>query len=154
MRPLRIIAILLLLSVVLVSCTGRDRAEEGPSEDRSNVPTVISEETGDTRFVPGRFVYRFDSITADVTFRGNLATLTVRNDSGAELGAPSIYVIGADGRRYDAPAGDAAPIADAAETTLELAFPDAVSPRTIGLTVLSFGDLNVGAMAPVPITGS
>jgi hypothetical protein len=153
-QPLRTVAILSLLSVAVASCTGGDRVGEGDPRESSNPPTVISEETGDTRFVPGRFQYRFDSITASATFEGSLATLSVRNDSGAELGAPSIYVIAADGKRYDAEGGEAAPIADAGEATLEFAFPDAVSPRTIGLTVLSFGDLNVGAMAPVPAAGS
>ncbi|HVF08985.1 MAG TPA: hypothetical protein VNC60_10445 [Actinomycetota bacterium] len=147
MQPLRAIAA---VSLVVVSCTGQEAADDAPPAGPSTGPTVISEETGDTRFIPGRFVYRFDSITANATFDGSLATLNVRNDSGAALGPPSIYVIAADGRRYDAPPGQAEPIVDAAEATLEFAFPEAVSPRTIGLTVLSFGDLNVGAMAPVP----
>lgn len=151
MQPVRAIAVIIsLVSLVVVSCTGPEGADDAPGSGSSTGPTVISEETGDSRFIPGRFTYRFDSITANATFDGSLATLNVRNDSGAELGPPSIYVIAADGRRYDAPPGQVAPIADASEATLEFVFPEAVSPRTIGLTVLSFGDLNVGAMAPVP----
>ena len=44
----------------------------------------------------------------------------------------------------------AAPIADGEQVTLEFTFPEAVTPQTIGLAILSFGDDNVGAMAPVP----
>ena len=33
---------------------------------------------------------------------------------------------------------------------MEFIFPEAVTPQAIGLAILSFGDDNVGAMAPVP----
>ena len=59
-------------------------------------------------------------------------------------------MLGADDRRYDGVVDGAVPIADGEQVTLEFRFPDAVSPQTIGLAVLSFGDDNVGAMAPVP----
>ncbi len=51
--------------------------------------------------MPGRFIYQFNSITAQATFGGNVATMNIRNGTGAELGPPSLYVIGADDRRYD-----------------------------------------------------
>ena len=110
----------------------------------------MSVDTGDTDFVPGRFIYQFNSITAQVTFVGNVATMNVRNGTGAELGEPSLYVVGADDRRYDGTADGAASIADGEQVTLEFVFPDAVTPRSVGLAVLAFGEDNVGAMAPVP----
>jgi hypothetical protein len=110
----------------------------------------VSVDTGDTDFVPGSFIYQFNGITAQATFEGDVATMNIRNGTGAALGAPSLYVLGADDRRYDGAVDGAAPIADGEQVTLEFTFPGAVAPQTIGLAVLSFGDDNVGAMAPVP----
>lgn len=142
--------IVLKLVLAAPACTG----DTGP--EASSVTSgdgVISQDSSDTPFVPGRFIYRFNSITAQATFDGNIASLSIRNDTGAELGSPSIYVIGADDRRYDATSDAAPPIADGEQATLQLTFPDGVTQQTIGLVVLVFGDLNVGAMAPVPVSG-
>ena len=49
---------------------------------------MVSEDTGSAGFVPGRFRYQFNSITAAATFHGSVATLNVRNGTGSELGAP------------------------------------------------------------------
>jgi hypothetical protein len=114
---------------------------------------VISEEGGDTRFVPGRFIYRFNSISAQAIFEGSVAAMSITNDSGLELGVPSLYVIGVDDRRYNGATEGAARIASGEQVSLEFTFPEAVKPQMIGLAVLSFGDLNVGAMAPVPVSG-
>jgi hypothetical protein len=107
-------------------------------------------DTGDTDFIPGRFIYQFNSITAQATFEGSVATMTIRNGTGAELGQPSLTVVGVDDRSYEGTAEGAAAIPDGEQVTLEFTFPDAVTPQSIGLAVLSFGEDNVGAMAPVP----
>jgi hypothetical protein len=134
----------------IAACT--DSSEPPPSSSAASPSGegVVSVDTGDTDFVPGRFIYQFNSITAQATFVGNVATMNIRNGTGAELGLPSLYVIGADDRRYDGTAEGVDAIADGEQVTLEFAFPDAVTPQTIGLAVLSFGEDNVGAMAPVP----
>ena len=142
------------VAVLVAACTRGGDPTDGPTSPAGPSGTgVISEDGGDTRFVPGRFVYRFNSITAQATFEGSVAAMSVTNDSGSELGVPSLYVIGADDRRYDGMTQDAAPIASGEQATLEFTFPEAVVPQTIGLAVLSFGALNVGAMAPVPVFG-
>lgn len=139
------------VAIAASACTGDDDgASAVPSASSPAGDGVVSEDTGDTEFIPGRFIYQFNSITAQATFEGNVATMNVRNGTGADLGAPSLYVLGADDRRYDGVVDGAGPIADGEQVTLEFRFPDAVSPQTIGLAVLSFGDDNVGAMAPVP----
>ena len=113
----------------------------------------MSEDTGETAFVAGRFAYGFNDITAQATFDGNVATLNVRNGTGSELGPPALYVLGADDRRYDGVADGVAPIPDWQQVSLEFSFPAAVNPQTIGLAVLMFGDDNVGAMAPFAAQG-
>ena len=135
--------------LVAAACTGGE-----PTSPSSPATTpsdgVVSVDTGDTDFIPGRFIYQFNSITAQATFEGNVATMTIRNGTGTELGPPSLTVVGADDRRYEGAIEGAAPITDGEQVTVEFTFPDAVSPQTIGLAVLSFGDDTVGAMAPVP----
>ncbi len=138
------------LAITVPACIGADRPATESTAVTPSGGGVVSEDSGDTAFVPGRFIYRFNAITAEATFDGSVATLSVRNDSGSELGAPSLYVVGADDRRYDGTIDAAAPIADGEQSLLEFSFPTAVTPQTIGLAVLSFGELNVGAMAPVP----
>jgi len=145
----------LTLAASVSACIGADDPEpRSPAVAPSDGGGVISEDASDTVFVPGRFIYRFNSITAQATFEGSRATLTIRNDSGSELGAPSLYVVGADDRRYDGLVEGAAPIADGEQATLEFTFIDTLTPQAIGLAVLSFGELNVGAMAPVPVSGA
>ena len=145
----------LTLAASVSACIGPDDPEPGsPAVAPSDGGGVISEDASDTVFVPGRFIYRFNSITAQATFEGSRATLTIRNDSGSELGAPSLYVVGVDDRRHDGLVEGAAPIADGEQATLEFTFIDTLTPQAIGLAVLSFGELNVGAMAPVPVSGA
>ena len=140
----------LALVVLASACTGGDDpATAGPVGPTPSGGGVVSEDAGDTAFLPGRFTYQFNSITAQASFEGSTATMTVRNGTGSELGAPSLYVVGVDDRRYDGTAEGAAPIADGEQVSLEFTFPDAVTPATIGLVVLSFGEDNVGAMPPV-----
>jgi hypothetical protein len=136
--------------LVAVACTGEREPPPSSSAASPSGEGVVSVDTGDTDFVPGRFIYQFNSITAQVTFVGNVATMNIRNGTGVELGEPSLYVVGADDRRYEGTADGAASIADGEQVTLEFTFPDAVTPQSIGLAVLSFGEDNVGAMAPVP----
>jgi hypothetical protein len=136
--------------LVAVACTGEGGPPPSSSAASPSGEGVVSVDTGDTDFVPGRFIYQFNSITAQVTFVGSVATMNIRNGTGAELGEPSLYVIGADDRRYDGAVDGADAIADGEQVTLEFTFPEAVAPQSVGLAVLSFGDDNVGAMAPVP----
>ncbi|MGH2629500.1 MAG: hypothetical protein ACRDHI_02925 [Actinomycetota bacterium] len=154
MTPLRHICVLLVLGTLLAAACTPDGGD-GSSEPTPAAPGdgVVSEDTGATAFIPGRFTYGFNSIAAQATFEGNVATLNVRNATGSELGAPALYVLGADDRRYDGVADGAAPIPDGQQVSLEFTFPDAVDPQTIGLAVLMLGDDNVGAMAPAPVQG-
>jgi hypothetical protein len=136
--------------LVAAACTGGEGTSPSSPPATPSGDGVVSVDTGDTDFIPGRFIYQFNSITAQATFESNVATMTIRNGTGSELGVPSLTVVGADDRRYDGTVEGATPIADGEQVTVAFTFPDAVSPQTIGLAVLSFGDDTVGAMAPVP----
>jgi hypothetical protein len=142
------------LTVAVVACTGADDppapSEPAPSTPSSSAGGLVNVDQGRTEFVPGRFLYQYNSITARATFRDNVATVSVRNGTGATLGAPGLYVIGADDRRYDAETSDAQPIDDGEQATAVFTFPAEVGPGSIGLAILTFGDDNVGAMPPVP----
>lgn len=138
------------LGVLATACTSEDQTAR-PSQSPTPTDGIVSRDTGGTDFLPGRFVYQFNSITAIATFRGNVATLNVRNGTGSEIGPPALTVIGIDDLRYEGQVdGDAAVIPDGEQVSIEISFPDAVGPETIGLAVLTFGDDNVGAMAPMP----
>jgi hypothetical protein len=141
------LSILLLIGACTSGVAGDRETSQAPTSTGGG---VVSEDTGDTEFLPGRFIYQFNSITAQAAFEGNVATMTIRNGTGEELGAPSVFVVGIDDRRYDGVAEGADPIADGEQARVEFMFPDAVAPGSIGLVVLTFGDDNVGAMAPVP----
>ncbi len=77
--------------------------------------------------------------------------MDVKNASGAELAAPSLYVVMGTGEQRDGVVTDAAPIPDGESATFQVTFPDDVNERTVGLVILSFGDANYGALAPVPV---
>ena len=136
--------------LVAAACTGGESTTSTSPAVTPSGDGVVSVDTGDTDFIPGRFIYQFNSITAQATFEGNVATMTIRNGTGTELGVPSLTVVGADDRRYDGAAEGGTSIADGEQVTVAFTFPDEVSPQTIGLAVLAFGDDTVGAMAPVP----
>jgi hypothetical protein len=103
----------------------------------------------DVIFVPGEYRYAFNNIVATLTLHGSKGTLDVKNASGADLGAPSIYAITRDDHRFDAQVASAAAVADGSEASFEVVFPAEVTEKTQGLIVLSFGDENYGAFAPV-----
>lgn len=152
MTPLRRLVVLCLsIGSIALACTD-DGVPPAPAS-ASVSPSgggVVNRDAGATEFVPGRFIFQYNSVTAQATFRDNVATMNVRNGSGAEIGAPGLYVIGADDRRYDAEVTGATALADGDVVTLEFVFPAEVAPDTIGLAVLSFGEDNVGAMSPLP----
>ena len=99
-------------------------------------------------------MYEFGGVTVGVVFDGSDASMDVKNASGAELGAPSLYVVMGTGVRRDGVVTDAATIADGKSATFEVTFPDDVDERTVGLVIVSFGDSNYGALAPVPLAST
>jgi hypothetical protein len=138
---------LLLVVVFAVACTSGGDGDETPTTPGSSTSPPPS---GPVRFQPGEYRYVFGGITADLGFDVSTATLEVKNASGTMLDAPSLYVIDATGTRFDGTVDAASAIPDGDSATFQVSFPDEVRPRTIGLVILSFGDSNYGAFAPVP----
>jgi hypothetical protein len=152
-RARRTLSILLSVAVVSLAaaCTKSDTSptpsESGASATASGQGPVTTNE--DVTFVPGAYRYSFNNLTATLTLKGSAATLDVKNGSGGDVGAPSIYVITRDDQRYDAKIAAAAGIPDGSEATFEVTFPSQVTEKTAGLIVLSLGGDNYGAFAPV-----
>ena len=68
---------MMLVALGISLAAGCTRDDDGSSEPTSAGPGgVVSEDTGETAFVAGRFAYGFNDITARATFDGNVATLT------------------------------------------------------------------------------
>jgi hypothetical protein len=148
--PRRILPLIVLVPVLIlgVACTGDGNDE--PTRTPAASPTSPVP-TGPVRFEPGHYRYEFGGVTADLVFDGSGATLDVTNASGAELAAPSLYVIDGSGAHQDGVVTDAAPIPDGESATFDVTFPDSVTDETIGLVDLLFGDSNYGLLAPVPL---
>lgn len=136
----------MLLGALGTSCTGGgsvDVSTRTPTEaPTSQVPTG--------RFQPGEYRYEFGGVTASLSFDGSGARMDVKNASGAELAAPGVYVVNGSGAQRDGVVIDAVPIPDGDSVTFQVTFPREVTPKTIGLVILLFGESNYGAFAPAP----
>ena len=147
--PRRTISLLLLVAVLGIACTGGG-ADDGTQTPDSTAPTTSPPPTGPVHFRPGEYRYEAVGVSATLSFDGHTATMDVKNATGTDLAAPALYVIQGTGERVDGTIADATSIADGQTARFAVAFPDGVSPKSIGLVILLFGDSNYGAFAPVP----
>jgi hypothetical protein len=146
--PRRILPLIVLVAVLGVACTGGDGEQPTPAPSSTTTSPVP---TGPVHFEPGHYAYEFGGVTVDLVFDGSDASMDVKNASGAELAAPSLYVVTGTGEQRDGVVTDAVAIPDGESATFQVTFPDDVDERTAGLVILSFGDSNYGALAPVPV---
>ena len=146
--PRRILPLIVFLAVLGVACTGGDGDTPTPAPSSTTTSPVP---TGPVNFEPGHYAYEFSGVTVGLVFDGSDATMDVKNASGAELPPPSLYVVMGTGAEQDGVVTDAAPIPDGETATFQVTFPDGVDERTVGMVILSFGDSNYGALAPVPV---
>ncbi len=146
--PRRLLPLLCLALVVAVACTKGGNATPSVTSHPTSASPVP---TGPVRFQPGEYQYAFGGVTASLSFHGSAATLEVKNASGAELEPPGLYVIDGTGAREDGTVAGANAIPDGGSATFEVSFPASVTPKSIGLVILKFGDSNYGAMAPKPL---
>jgi hypothetical protein len=153
MRGTRSLVALAIVAVISTGCTDDGTTPRTPttSTPRTSAPPTVDQ--GPVSFIPGAYRYEFGGVSADLRFDEQHATLEVSNASGDELGAPGVYVISPDDARHDAEVTPADGIADGDEATFELAFDDPLDVRRLGLVILTFGDSNYGAFAPVASTG-
>jgi len=142
--------VLVVVVGVLAGCT-KGGGHASPTPSSASTAPATPTHVGPENFQPGEYRYSFNSVTASLSFDGSSATLDVTDGSGADLAAPGLYVILGTGRRVDGTVTDPAPIANGASGTFQVTFPSTVTPKTIGLVILLFGDSNYGAMAPAPV---
>lgn len=145
----RILPLLCLATALAVACT---KGGEGASPSASSPTPSSPAPTGPVHFQPGEYRYSFGGVSASLSFDGNDATLEVKNASGADLDPPALYVVQGTGERADGTVTDSAAIPDGASATFQVTFPDTVTPKSIGLVILLFGDSNYGAFSPAPVT--
>jgi hypothetical protein len=148
--PTRIV--LVALALVAVSCTG----------DTSSAPPVPSAQGGSpppsvnviATIVPGVWTYDLRGLKATFTWKeGAQPTLTVKNGSGADVGAPAVYVVTQEQEQVDGSIDEAQPIADGASGDYPVTFPGDLQREDVGLVVLELGNENYGALAPKVIEG-
>ncbi len=144
-------AFLVIVMALAVGCTGGDEQPKGSPTTPSGAPVASNVVV---TFRPGQYRYSFNNITATLVMDGSSATMDVKNGSGAEVGAPTIYVINDKGVRVDAKVANGAPVPDGGDATFAVTFPDSITSQNAGLIVLSLGGENYGAFAPVPQAGA
>lgn len=140
---------MLALAALLVgaaACTGDgDATDTGPtSPTASALPTTDL----DVTFVPGEWTYEYLGVKAAFEWKDGPAILTVKNASGAEVGAPAIYVVTQDQRHVDGKTDLSEPLANDATGEYTVTFPGDLQPADAGLIVLMLGDENWGALSP------
>ena len=143
------LAALLTASIGLAACTGDGSSETttppAPPSD-SALPTT---DIGPVPFKDGEFAYSSEGIEAHLTWEGGDGTLSVTNDTAAEVGAPGLYAVTQSDAQVDATINDAAAIGPGDEATFDVSFPASLKPDDAGFIVLLLGHANYGALAPV-----
>ena len=129
-----------------VSCTGGDSTDTTvPSVDSpSPLPTTDVNAT----IVPGEWTYEYLGVKATFEWKDGPPILTVKNTTGAELAAPSVYVVTQDQRHVDGKLDLSQPLADGATGTYTVSLPGDLTRDDVGLIVLMLGDANWGALSP------
>jgi hypothetical protein len=142
-------ALLLVVALAGTACTGDDPSPspDDTSSSASPLPTVDVP----VDFVPGEWTYENNGVTVAFSWEGG--ALSVENGSGAELGAPGLYVVTQTQERVDGEVAGAAPIPDGDSGDLVATFPGDLTLADVGLVVLMFGDQNWGALSPVVAKG-
>ena len=128
-----------LLTFLLAACTGGDESPPTGTPTTSPPPVTSADS----------YVFTDAAgIEARIAIEGESAVLTIRNDTGAELPRPGVYVLDArDGSRVDWSVLDAAPVPEG-ESEWQVERPPVPEPKHIGLVVMLFGGEDYGAFVP------
>jgi hypothetical protein len=145
--------LIVVVALAGVACTGGSSTTEtsAPTSAGGAPPSVNVSAT----IVPGEWTYDLRGLKATFTWKeSGQPTLSVKNTSGAEVGAPAIYVVTQEQKHVDGSIDGAQPIADGASSDDAVTFPSDLQRDDVGLVVLTLGDENYGALAPKVIEGS
>jgi hypothetical protein len=131
--------------VLAAACT-----HEGAATEPTPTQSLDVQPTQDplVNFVPGEWTYELYGVKAAFQWKDGPATLTVKNGSDQEVGAPDLYVVTRDQRHVDAKLDGSAPLEPSESGTYTVTFPGGLQPDDIGLVVLLLGDVNWGALGP------
>jgi hypothetical protein len=145
MRPRILLVVLTLAALTLgAACTSDTTDATAPSVAESPPPTSDVNAT----IVPGEWTYDYLGVKASFEWKDGPPILTVKNASGAEVGAPSVYAVTQDQRHVDGKMDLSEPLADDATGTYTVTFPADLTREDVGLIVLMLGDVNWGALSP------
>jgi hypothetical protein len=144
--------LLVVLALAAVSCTGGSTTAETSATSAGSPPPSVNVSA---TIVPGVWTYDLRGLKATFTWKeSGQPTLSVKNGSGAEVGAPSIYVVTQEQKYVDGSIDGAQPIADGASGDYTVTFPSDLQRDDVGLVVLTLGDENYGALGPKVIEGA
>jgi hypothetical protein len=128
------------VALLLASCTGDGGNGTVPSPTGSPPAPPTA---------PGSYVYDFNGVTATFRLHGDDGSLEIRNGAGIRLGPPELSILAADaGEPLVGSLSSAGPLPSGARETFDVALPEALHPRDVGLVVLSFGTDVWGAFSP------
>ena len=137
--------VIVLALAALTACTGGGTTETTSTSDSAGpLPTTDVNAT----IVPGEWVYEYLGVKATFEWKDGPPVLTVKNGSGREVGAPSVYVVTQDQRQVAGKLAGSAPLADGGIGEYQVKFPGALTRDDVGLVVLKLGDANWGALSP------
>ena len=145
MRPRTLLVALSLAALTLgAACTSDTTETTASSVSPSALPTSDVNAT----IVPGEWTYDYLGVKATFEWKDGPPILTVKNASGAEVGAPSVYAVTQDQRHVDGKMDLDEPLADGGTGTYTVRFPAELTREDVGLIVLMLGDVNWGALSP------
>ena len=151
-QPMSVRTLIVVLAFAAVACTGGGSppADTPAATSASALPTTNVSAT----IVPGVWTYDLRGLKASFTWKeGETPKLTVQNGSGADVGAPAIYVVTQEQKRVDGTLDGSQPLADGAKGEYAVTFPSELTREDVGLVVLELGAENYGALAPKVIEG-
>jgi hypothetical protein len=143
----RVVVPALAAALALAACTG-DTTPTGSTSSSSSTVSESPIPSGPIDFVPGEYFLDEADVQARLSWDGGTGTLEVTNNSEDPIGAPTLYAVTQDQQQVDATV-DGGSIAPGDSTTVEVVFPDALTPPDVGLLVIGFGDISYGVIPPV-----
>lgn len=146
-RTIGIAALALSMAVALAACNGGGE-DESPSPSAADTTSPSpTEELAEA--AKGEYLYKAYGVTANMTLaEGDTWDMKVANDTGHELGKPSVYALDAlDGTRINAKIEGASPLGNGKTQDLTVTWDERFVPEDIGLVILVFGTDNFGNFA-------
>jgi hypothetical protein len=129
-----------------VACSGSSPADTGSG---SSHPTGPGSQTSSSPAPKGAYTYENAGLNAEMKFEGNTGTLSIKNDTGHDLGKPDFYLLDArTGQEVDGKVDAAAAIPDGQTKDFKVEYPPTLEDQNIGMVFLLLGGDNYGGFVP------